>query len=56
MLDRWCYLGTARSEAELHELHEDHTPPLFDVDTYKILKRFIAKPPRGVAIVPLKAA
>ena len=56
VLDRWCYLGTARSEAELHELHEDHTPPLFDVDTYKILKRFIAKPPRGVAIVPLKAA
>ncbi len=58
VLDRWCYLGTARNEAELHEICESnhaHKAPVFDVDTYKILKRFIAKPPRGASIVRLVA-
>lgn len=61
VLDRWCYLGTARNEAELHEICESnsarnaHKAPVFDVDTYKILKRFIAKPPRGATIVRLAA-
>lgn len=55
VLDHWCYLGTVRSEAELHALHESRTTPVFDVDTYKILKRFIAKPPHGASIVRLAA-
>ena len=58
VLDRWCYLGTARNEAELHEICESnhaYKAPVFDVDTYKILKRFIAKPPRGASIVRLVA-
>jgi DNA polymerase-3 subunit epsilon len=58
VLDRWCYLGTARSEAELHDIcsaNRAHEAPVFDVDTYKILKRFIAKPPRGASIVKLAA-
>ena len=55
VLDRWCYLGTVRSEAELHDLADTRAAPVFDVDTYKILKRFIAKPPRGASIVRLAA-
>ncbi len=55
VLDRWCYLGTVRSEAELHDLAENRAAPVFDVDTYKILKRFLAKPPRGTEIVRLAA-
>ena len=58
VLDRWCYLGTVRDEAELHELigqSETRRAPVFDVDTYKILKRYIAKPPRGASIVRLAA-
>ena len=55
VLDRWCYLGTVRSEAELHALTEVRSAPVFDVDTYKILKRFIAKPPQGASIVRLAA-
>ncbi|MCW5603057.1 MAG: hypothetical protein KIT18_00695 [Burkholderiales bacterium] len=35
VLDRWCYLGTARSEQELHELNETRRPPAFDPDVYK---------------------
>ena len=47
-----------RDEAELHELigqSETRRSPVFDVDTYKILKRYIAKPPRGASIVRLAA-
>jgi DNA polymerase III subunit epsilon len=55
VLDHWCYLGTVRDESELHDLTESRTTPLFDVDTYKILKRYLAKPPRGVDIVRLAA-
>lgn len=40
VVNNWCYLGTARSEHELHSLLE-HAParPAFDLDTYKILSR-----------------
>ena len=55
VLDRWCYLGTVRDEAELHDLQESRAAPVFDVDTYKILTRYIAKPPRGASIVRLAA-
>ncbi len=55
VLDHWCYLGTVRSEAELHDLAEVRTAPVFDVDTYKILKRYITKPPHGASIVRIAA-
>jgi DNA polymerase III subunit epsilon len=55
VLDHWCYLGTVRNESELHDLTESRAAPLFDVDTYKILKRYLAKPPRGVDIIRLAA-
>ncbi len=55
VLDHWCYLGTVRNESELHDLSERRTAPAFDVDTYKILKRYLAKPPRGVDIIRLAA-
>ena len=55
VLDHWCYLGTARNESELHDISETRTAPVFDVDTYKILKRYLAKPPRGVDIIRLAA-
>ena len=59
VLDHWCYLGTVRNEAELHDIgdvSETRAAPVFDVDTYKILKRYIAKPPRGASIVRLAAS
>jgi DNA polymerase-3 subunit epsilon len=36
VVDRWAWLGTARSEAELHELLDQRTGR-FDRDTYRIL-------------------
>lgn len=55
VLDRWCYLGTARSEHEMHELAENHAQPVFDLDTYKILARYLGKPRRGNTVVDISA-
>jgi DNA polymerase-3 subunit epsilon len=52
VLDRWCYLGTATSEAEVAELLEVRRPR-FDYDHYRILSRHLGK--RGVRVVPLVA-
>lgn len=52
VLDRWCYLGTARAEHELFELAERE--PEFDFDTYTALARFFRKPHRGSAIIDLE--
>jgi DNA polymerase-3 subunit epsilon len=50
VLDRWCYLGTATSDAEIAELLEARRPR-FDYDHYRILSRHLGK--RGVRVVPL---
>lgn len=44
LVNNWCYLGTADSEAALQDLIE-HAPsrPVFDMDTYKILSKALAK-------------
>jgi DNA polymerase-3 subunit epsilon len=52
VLDHWCYLGTVRAE---HEFETLGTRLTFDLDTYKILKRFFAGHRAGLEIVPLAA-
>ena len=52
VLDHWCYLGTVRSEDELASLE---TRPAFDLDTYKILRRYLSDNRSSVEIVPLAA-
>lgn len=53
VLDRWCYLGTARSETDVHELLDDSFRPLFDLDTYRILQRFIGTGRPHCSVIPL---
>ena len=43
VLDRWAYLGTARSEEELAELAATEARAEFDVDVYRILVRHFAR-------------
>lgn len=43
VLDRWAYLGTARSEEELARLVQARAPDTFDVDVYRILVRHLAR-------------
>jgi len=54
VVDNWCYLGTARSDDELHSLLEDiPARPAFDLDTYKILARALER--RDLDVVGLAA-
>ncbi len=43
MVNSWRYLGTATSEAEVHELLEQAGQVQFDMDTDKLLKSHMAK-------------
>jgi len=53
VVDRWRYLGTASSEADVAELLEDGRRACFDYDHYRILARHLAR--AGVRVVPLSA-
>ncbi len=52
VVNNWCYLGTARAEDELWALL-DEAPgrPAFDIDTYKILTRALAR--KALTVRPL---
>jgi len=43
VVNNWCLLGSARSEAEVSELLESTARPRFDLDQYKILARHLAR-------------
>jgi DNA polymerase-3 subunit epsilon len=51
VVDRWCYLGAASSDAELAELLEGERAPRFDYDHYRILSRHLAR--KGVRTMRL---
>ena len=53
VIDRWCYLGAARSDGELAELLHEAPRRRFDYDHYRILARHLGK--RGVRTVQLGA-
>jgi DNA polymerase-3 subunit epsilon len=55
VLDQWCHLGTVRSEEELRELQDGALRPLFDLDTYKILTRYLLGGKNRPQIIPLAA-
>jgi DNA polymerase-3 subunit epsilon len=54
VVDRWCYLGSAASDAELAELLESARRPSFDYDHYRILARHLGR--KGVRTMRLEAA
>jgi DNA polymerase-3 subunit epsilon len=53
VVDRWCYVGSARSEDELAEMLEARSAARFEYDEYRILARHVGK--RGVRTVELGA-
>jgi DNA polymerase-3 subunit epsilon len=53
VLDQWCHLGTVSSEEELRDLQEGSPRPLFDLDTYKILTRYLLNGKHRPQIVTL---
>jgi DNA polymerase-3 subunit epsilon len=53
VVDRWCYLGSAASDAELAELLESARRPSFDYDHYRILAQHLGR--KGVRTLRLEA-
>jgi DNA polymerase-3 subunit epsilon len=51
VFDRWCHIGTARSEDELSELLEARFEIEFDPDVYQIVRAFTAKHRAQVRVV-----
>jgi DNA polymerase-3 subunit epsilon len=51
VVDRWCYLGAARDDAEVSELVA--AEPRFDYDHYRILARHVGRP--GVRVRQLES-
>jgi len=43
VIDGWRYLGTARSEAEVHQLLDEAGQACFDRDTYKLIRTHLGK-------------
>jgi hypothetical protein len=52
VIDQWIYLGAARDLQDVDELLRQ-TRPAFDLDTYRILLRFMNDPQHGRAVRPL---
>lgn len=52
VVDVWCHLGTARSDAELAEILERGEPPVFDRDTYKLLTKHLGGKTEVVTLSP----
>jgi len=46
VLDRWTYLGSARSEEELQALAARDAPAAFDAHVYRVLARYFASHPK----------
>lgn len=53
VLDRWCYLGTLRSEWELFDSAALGSDPVFDLDTYKILTRYFERNLAKIEVIDL---
>ncbi len=47
VVDKWCLLGRVKTEDDLQEISNDY---IFDLDTYKILSKFISKPKNSISI------
>jgi DNA polymerase-3 subunit epsilon len=53
LFDRWCHLGTARTDGEIDELLDASRPSEFDLDVYQIVRAFVSKPRPNIRLVQL---
>ena len=52
VFDRWCHVGTARTQDDLQALADTSIEVEFDPDVYKILHTFIARHRAAVQVIP----
>jgi DNA polymerase-3 subunit epsilon len=55
VFDRWRHLGSVDSAADLAEVLAGAGDVPFDIDTCKLLRRYLGNPPRSLEIRPLPA-
>jgi DNA polymerase-3 subunit epsilon len=48
LFDAWCYLGSEATQGDLFDAAQARIEPCFDLDTYRILSRYLAGRPSGV--------
>ncbi len=53
VFDNWCWLGSAESEDGLRALRDGAHEPGFDLDVYRILRRWLARRGDKAEILPL---
>jgi DNA polymerase-3 subunit epsilon len=53
LFDHWCHLGSADSKAGLRALHAESSERRFDLDTYRLLSRWLASEAHREAVIDL---
>ncbi len=53
VVDHWCLLGSADDPPALAELLADRPPRRFDLDSYRIIERWLARPGRREQVIEL---
>jgi DNA polymerase III subunit epsilon len=53
VLDQWRYLGTAETDADLHDILQTRADTPFDASVYRILLQYFRSRPRDIEIVAL---
>ena len=53
LVDRWCLLGSVTDESELAGLLEAPPARVFELNTYRILLRWLDTPAGRSAVTPL---
>ena len=53
VFDRWTYLGTADSQADIFDALDTRADVAFDPETYKLLRKVLRHPPKGVQLLEL---
>jgi len=48
LFQHWCHIATVHDEAELHQALETRPALAFDLDTYRLLQKFLARARNGV--------
>ena len=52
LIDQWCYLGAAQDAERVQDLLAGAQTPAFDLDTYRLLLRYLQKHPRPAVVMP----
>jgi DNA polymerase-3 subunit epsilon len=56
VFDRWCWLGSADIQTEVAEILQTRSGGAFGIHTYRLLRRLLRQPAKGVEVIDLPPA